>query len=50
MNALSETLFWLDGPESGGESRVQFVLDDDRNVEKLVALFPDGRTISFART
>ncbi len=46
---LSETLFWLEGPETAGESRIEFCLDDDGNVRGLVALFPDGRRLTLPR-
>ena len=49
LRPLSETLFWLEGPETGGESRVEFMLDGDGNVKELTALYPDGRTMSWVK-
>jgi hypothetical protein len=49
MRPLSETLFWLDGPDPRSESRVQFALDGAGRAVELIALYPDGQRMSWAR-
>ena len=46
---LSETLFWLDGPAAGFESRVKFVIDESNVTTHLAGHFSDGRTIRHLR-
>jgi hypothetical protein len=49
MQPLSETLFWLDGPDPNSESRVQFRLDGGDRAVELMALYPNGQRMSWAR-
>jgi len=46
---LEETLFWLDGPAAGFESRLEFVPDQSGAIGYLVGRFPDGREITHHR-
>lgn len=49
MHPLSETLFWLEGPDSESETRVQFNLNPQGHAKELVALHPDGRRMSLVK-
>ena len=46
---LGETLFWLDGPAAGFESRLEFIQGQSDAVSHLVGRFPDGREITHHR-
>ena len=43
---LTESLFWLDGPVAGFETRVEFATDKLGAITHLIGRFPDGRTIT----
>ena len=46
---LGETLFWLDGPAAGFESRLEFVPGESGAIDRLVGRFSDGREIVHPR-